>query len=188
MVLTFSGGVGGAAVPILCPLTWCCIRCPATDVNERPRKWPRKVIPLCPLSAARRLPFGVCAVSGGQRLGVTRPARCLPVPACPCGPVAFAHAGPVPCCSCWCPDRCGPLALPVRCGGKGGTAPARARPGPGSGGAVVLTWCGCWWPRPARWCDPVRPGALRQPWPGGLLAAMPSPALVALTPTPQPVT
>jgi hypothetical protein len=59
MVLTFSGGVGGAAVhaPARCPR--CFAVCPGavfdappTDANARPRKWPRKVPPFAPLSAA----------------------------------------------------------------------------------------------------------------------------------------
>eukprot|EP01034_Spumella_vulgaris_P024067 gene24067-30366_t len=48
-----------------------------------------------------------------------------------------------------------------------GTGPPTA---PDHAGAVVLTRCGCCWPWPARWRDRVRPGALRQRWPGGLPA------------------
>ena len=80
MALTFSGGVGGAAVhtPARCPR--CFAVCPGavfdappTDANARPRKWPRKVPPFAPLSAAL-LTLWVwlaclwgCAVTGGQR-------------------------------------------------------------------------------------------------------------------------
>jgi hypothetical protein len=59
MVLTFSGGVDGAAVhtPARCPRSFAV--CPGavfdgppTDANARPRKRPRKVPPFAPLSAA----------------------------------------------------------------------------------------------------------------------------------------
>jgi hypothetical protein len=127
MALTFSGGVGGAAVhtPARCPR--CFAVCPGavfdappTDANARPRKWPRKVIPFAPLSAALLTLWvwlaslwGVCgawwpAPAAGcwvlrARIDATCAARpCLPVPvpfAVPARLLALVPGArcPVPC-------------------------------------------------------------------------------------------
>ena len=75
MVLTFSGGVGGAAVhtpalcpPLLCCLPWCGIRCPANGRERTAPEMAAKSAPFCPLIGGAADPLDVaCQPLGGVR-------------------------------------------------------------------------------------------------------------------------